>query len=1112
MKKIFLNSRRCCSSIINKYRIQNHRENILSRPDSYIGSTKFLRNDKLLLYNEKLNQMVKSDVNYVPGFLKIYDEILVNAADNKQRDPKMTKIEIVVDKESSLIKIRNNGKSIPVEIHPSMNLFIPTLVMGHLLTSSNYDDYERRIVGGRNGYGAKLCNIYSKKFTVVAMDCNVGKKFTQTWYDNMSRCDEPIIEDIKCYDGLEDYTEVSFIPDLEKFKIEHFDDDVINILKKRAYDMAGTCDDVQVFFNNEMLNVSNFEEYVKIHLTENKEMLKKFKCDRWEIFVTESSHGFHQVSYVNNIATLNGGTHVDYVTDQIISIIKKLIKKKLEISHQQSLITKLKNFHIKNNLIVFIKCSIENPSFSSQTKEQLISKSSEFGSTCNISESFVSEFLESSNIYENVLMSLKNAPIKKDGIKKNISFHPKLEDAVYAGTSSSKECSLFLTEGDSAKALAVAGLSVIGREYNGVFPLKGKIINVRDLTFEEAMKNIEFQNIVKIINLKKNFNYSLPSNMDTLRYGKVILFADQDLDGIHIKGLVINLFHKFWPQLIEMGFVKGFRTPLIKAKRGSEVINFYNKFEFDEWVKEVDNLSKYKIKYYKGLGTSTTVEAKEYFENINSNLIAYTCNDEIDHLSIESSFKRSLTMDRKIMIKNHIAKNTSTNLENSLTDFVNNDLADFFKHDLKRSIPNVVDGLKISQRKILYTMFKKFENEEIKVNQLAGATAHHSLYHHGEKFLTDAIVKMAQNFVGCGNINLLKPIGQFGTRTTGGDDAASGRYIYTSLESITRILFPKEDDDLLEYLNDESQIIEPSFYVPIIPMVLVNGSKGIGSGWKTSIYSYNPKDIVSNILRMIDNKDPLEMIPFYRNFKGSIEKTSRDGVYKIMGISKLINRIDNNITRIEITELPIGMWTDKFKEKYLQPLYDKKILLSYRELHKNGNVHFILDLKKSKTPIKTFDLTSTINTNNMMLFNDKDDLTHYKTTNEIFYDFFEVRKKLYQRRREKELGNLEKYLIYFKSQKNFIETVLNDRMLLSNKSKEDIIRYLQVKGFPSNPLKKDNNYDYITNIPFYQFTSVEIEKLNKKIVDREEKINLLKSLSWKDLWRLDLEKFQLTYK
>ena len=180
-------------------------------------------------------------------------------------------------------------------------------------------------------------------------------------------------------------------------------------------------------------------------------------------------------------------------------------------------------------------------------------------------------------------------------------------------------------------------------------------------------------------------------------------------------------------------------------------------------------------------------------------------------------------------------------------DFIDKELILFSRYDNTRSSPCVIDGFKPSQRKVLYGAFKRKLTSEIKVIQFSGYVSEHTAYHHGEASLNGTIISMAQDFVGSNNVNLLVPSGQFGSRLLGGKDAASPRYIYTYLSPITRLIFKEEDDALCRYLVDEGQRIEPDYYLPIIPMVLVNGSEGIGTGYSTTIPNYNPVDIVNYI-------------------------------------------------------------------------------------------------------------------------------------------------------------------------------------------------------------------------------------------------------------------------
>lgn len=222
--------------------------------------------------------------------------------------------------------------------------------------------------------------------------------------------------------------------------------------------------------------------------------------------------------------------------------------------------------------------------------------------------------------------------------------------------------------------------------------------------------------------------------------------------------------------------------------------------------------------------------------------------------------------------------------------------------------------LNFTVSQVLFTCIKRNDKREIKVAQLAGSVAEHSAYHHGEASLAMTIVNLAQNYMGSNNINLLEPRGQFGTRLAGGKDSASPRYIFTKLSPLTRMIFHPHDDLLLKHEYDDSQKIEPVWYIPIIPMILVNGADGIGTGWMTKIPNYNPREIVRNIRKMLDGEESEDLIPWYKNFRGTIEYCG-DQRYVVSGEIAIVGN-----ERVEITELPVGTWTQNYKENVLEPM------------------------------------------------------------------------------------------------------------------------------------------------------------------------------------------------
>lgn len=1142
-------------SVERIYQKKTQLEHILLRPDTYIGSTEPVKQAMWVVEEE--GNMVNREITYVPGLYKIFDEILVNAADNKQRDPKMNMIKITIDPENNLIGIWNNGKGIPVVEHKTEKVFVPALIFGTLLTSSNYDDSEKKVTGGRNGYGAKLCNIFSTKFTVTTACKEYKKKFKQTWSNNMGKTTNSRITE---FDGS-DYTEVTFHPDLQKFHMSHLDKDTVALLTRRAYDMAGVSG-VKVFLNGKKLPITTFQTYCNLYLkdkvTESGAPLKivyEKVNDRWEVGVCMSEKGFNQVSFANGIATTKGGRHVDYIADQIITQLIDKIKKKNKGGMA------VKPFQIKTHLWVFVNSMIENPSFDSQTKENMTLQVKKFGSSCKLSDKFIKE-ANNCGIVESIQQWMKFKQQTQLDKKCHATKHnkikgvPKLDDANNAGSKYSQECTLILTEGDSAKSLAVSGLGVVGRDRYGVFPLKGKLLNTREATHKQIMENAEINNIIKILGLQYKNKYEDPESLKKLRYGKLMIMADQDQDGSHIKGLVINFIHNNWPNLLKHNFVEEFITPIVKASKSKESFSFFSLPEFEEWKQATDNWKSYKVKYYKGLGTSTMKEAKEYFSDMRRHRIGFKYSGPQDDVAIELAFSKKKVDDRKEWLTEWLAERKSRRetglgeiyLYNkdtrnvTYTDFVNKELVLFSNADNNRSIPSMVDGLKPGQRKVIFTSFKKYEKREIKVAQMAGAVAENSAYHHGEMSLMSTIVGLAQNFVGSNNLNLLQPIGQFGTRLHGGKDAASARYIFTQLSPLARLLFPANDDALLTQLYDDGQRIEPEFYVPIIPMVLVNGSEGIGTGWSTKMCNYNVREIVANIRRLIAGEDPEPMKPQYKNFKGTIEEIEPNR----FACSGEIAVTDDDT--IEITELPIRTWTQPYKENVLENMLHgtEKVppsILDYKEYHTDTTVKFVIKMNKDKLRKaeeeglhKFFKMQTTLTQSSTLVLYDSGGVIHkYDNVEEILREFFQLRLDTYQRRKDYLEGMLEAESGKLNNQARFIMEKIEGEVIIENKAKREMIQQLVRRGYDSDPVKswkkaqdklnqeeeeeeEDDDgastasddgpdYNYLLGMQLWSLTK---EKKDALLKQKEEKAKELADLRRKTpnmLWKDDLDAF-----
>jgi len=1075
-----------------QYRKHTHREHILNLPDTYIGSIENAAEDYFVVEGD---QFVNKTINpFNPGFYKLFDELLVNAHDHvvrlrqRKSDNLVKKIDVSIE-ENKTITIRNDGESIDVERHPEYGVYIPQMIFGELLTSTNYDKDEKKLVGGKNGYGVKLVNIFAKKLVVTIVDGKRQLKYTQTFENNMSKVHDPVIKPSK----VKSYVELSWTPDFTRFgwKTEDIPTGLLEVMKRRTFDTAMTVGkDVRVTWCDTPLKFRDLTNYASWYLPKDTACITDTPQVGWQIAIADNPFDkVFSVSFVNGIWT-RSGKHVDEITNQLVTHICSYLESKKKIKVKPSL--------VKDSLAVFIHCEVENPSFSSQTKEVMTTKVN-----CKLDEAFLKKVITKLKVVEKVLeqQNVKDTKenSKTDGKKSSkITGIPKLDDAVYAGTAKSHECSLILTEGDSAKAMALSGLSQDQRKYYGVYPLRGKVLNVKDTSGKKVEQTEEIANLKKILGLESGKSYK---DIHSLRYGKILIMTDQDYDGSHIRGLLINVFHELWHTLFQIpGFITYMSTPIVKATKGSKMMSFYTQYDYEEWRK-TDQSKGWKVKYYKGLGTSTRDEAKEYFKDMNIVKFSYTGKDS--DKSIELAFNKSQADDRKEWLKTYSRENIVNAPPDSFLpyqEFIDKDLIHFSNYNLERSIPNVMDGLKTSQRKILYSAFKRNLKNEIRVAQFAGYVSEHSGYHHGEASLNEAIIGMAQDYVGTNNIPWLVPQGQFGTRLVGGKDSASPRYIHTYLQPYIQTLVPSDDFDCLTYRDDDGLPVEPEWYSPILPMLLINGCRGIGTGYSTFIPQFNPDDLKKMLLQWLQSGTGLDsqLTPYYKGFRGSIAKDPK-GDYIVKGVWKIEKG------EMIITEFPVGTWTSDFRES-LDKLVSDGSIKDYSDTSTDTDIHVKVKLGTSAQCVEKL-LIDKLKLTNMHAFNSKCVIHKYASPNEILHEFAHVRLEMYTKRRELLLKMLREKLPYHENVVRFIKQQCepSPRPDLRRKTLEECEKLLTAEKF----LKIKDGYDYLLDLPIKSLTLKNAQKHEKDLEDLKQKITEIQAMTPKQMWVTELNKLHI---
>ena len=1206
---------------LGKYQKMTDREHILKKPDTYIGTIEptdtmeYVMDvapaaaldatalDATAAATAAPALLTRRNITYIPGLYKLFDEGMVNMRDHVVRQAQavadgkpdalpVTTLEVEIDPADGTIHMTNDGNGIDVAQHPEHKLWIPEMIFGHLRTSTNYDENKKeKIVGGKNGFGFKLVLIWSVWGRVETVDHVRGLKYTQEFRNNLSEIAPPVITKSK----VKPYTRVSFRPDYARFGLagNNLTADMAALFLKRTYDIAAVTDKtVKVKYNGALIPVRHFQQYVDLYIGakgggEGGSVKRIYETPdpRWEYVVClTTTDEFAHISFVNGIYTPRGGKHVEYITNQIVRKLAEVIKKKKKVD--------VKPNTIKEQLMLFLRCDIENPSFSSQTKDELGTAVANFGSSCKVSDEFI-EKLAKMGVMDAAcaLTEVKDtkAAKKTDGVKtKTIRGIPKLIDANYAGSADkSAQCTIILCEGDSAKAGIISGLSKEDRNFIGVYPMKGKLFNVHGETTKRISDNREIAEIKQILGLETGKTYTPADVATRLRYGKVLFMTDQDLDGAHIQGLGINLFQTEWPSLTKMpGFIGFMNTPILKARRGAqEEVLFYNDGEFEAWKKQFPDAvvpAGWTTKYYKGLGTSTGKEFKEYFEHKKMVSFVHTGKESDDHLDM--AFNKKRADDRKEWLANYSREAFLDTSKPAIPyeEFIDRGLIHFSIYDNERSIPNLMDGLKISLRKILYAAFKKGGlKTEIKVAQFSGYVSEHSAYHHGEASLNAAIVGMAQNFVGSNNINLLEPNGQFGGRLQGGKDSASERYIFTQLNKLTRLIYRQEDDAVLSYIDDDGQMVEPIYYAPAIPMILVNGSKGIGTGFSTDIMQHNPLQIIAYVRAMLATTSVADrpvIEPYFKGFKGTIRNIATSGTSGTSGApatnvasatsgaaasasgapasasatsgaatshvaAKYIIKGTYEIVadrKVRITELPIGTWTDDYKE-FLEKLMETPaasekdktstppVLKEYSDMSTDTVVDItvtfhpsyphtpkdlqavIVDAEAGTNKLeKLLGLFTTQSTTNMNLFDAHEKLRKYATIYDIIEDYYVERLALYAKRKAAMLAQLANELRVLTNRARYIQEILDDKLELRRQTKEAIFAKMTAHGYEH--IDGDVEFKYLLKMPMDSVTDENVKNLLAERDSKRAQHQGLSDTSIQALWTRDLDELEVEYR
>lgn len=892
------------------YEKLEHRDQIYLRPDTYLGNDAQIPIERWLFDLTQM-KMRRAQMLLPDAVERLFLEVLANAGDNVYRSRDEFKvdagqIEILMD--TTTISVKNGGVPIPVEIHPKHQIYTPELIFGHLLTSSNYNDSKRRTLIGKNGYGAKLTNIFSKQFMIIVCDGTRKLRYQQVWNENMTVRGEP---DVTPYQG-ESSVQVVYTLDFARFGYTEYPEEAFFLFAKHAADVCFTCK-VPVSFNGMTFQVQDVKDYAALYFGNERSSIAYYEWPEGtettnkkgglvmakdptvipdlEICVVDTPDAGEVLSYVNGLTTPEGGAHVEAVMKSLSTAILEAIngtskKKKKDDKKDEKKEIKLTMSDVRPHLSIILGCRINQPKFNNQAKTKLLSPAPKVSIPDKILQSMIKWDLIM-RLYSALEAKMFKQLAKSDGKKRRHITLKKGEDANLAGGVKSRECILYVVEGGSAMGYAqnMIDLAANGPDYIGLFPMKGKPLNVMNATAQDIIENEELKELKKMLGLREELDYRLEENFSTLRYGHFMIMADSDVDGKHIIGLVLNFFHCRYPSLLARNYVMYLRTPTLRVYKSKQVHKFYNQREYDTWKAATPDYKSWTHKYYKGLGTSSDEDVADDFKSPRVVVCLY---DDQAPDSFRLAFDEKLADERKKWLAQWKPIFEVEDMQmQPISAFIQHEMIQFSLEDLHRSLPRLLDGLKLVQRKVIWAMLLKWSSQgkpekglkrslkEMKLVQFAAFVMDQCNYHHGDKSMSDTIIGMIQDFVGMNNMPYFTKKGQFGTRKHGGSDAAASRYPNTYPEWWIPYIFRREDMPLLKPVVEDGKPVEPETFLPIIPMTLVNGADGIGTGHSTFVPNHNPLDQVQWIRARITGQSLPEVLPWYRGFKGSINLVNR---------------------------------------------------------------------------------------------------------------------------------------------------------------------------------------------------------------------------------------------
>ena len=1104
------------------------REWLLKRPDTFLGSME-CEDTTFPLFHEG-DAVEWTTVNLSPAMVQLFLELIVNALDNAERDDSQTFVSIEFDPVLGKFEVKNDGSAPPVSKLPGTDRYKITGCWGGFQCGNNFNDDKKRKTSGRNGVGAAAANTFGKEMIVSVHNVLAKQHFTQKWEKNMSVVHPPIIRDsanksnevkVTWYPDFklllkgQDY--IRYSPSSSSLPVETSTPvGLVEMVSYMAYCASlSVKDGIKVKLNKKLIKISTTEHFCKklggispvANDTMNVDGENVFSVSvaAWGEKRPSISPGGVTMGFVNTTPS-SEGSHADYVVNKICILLKDFANEKKRKDDPPMTVT---SGWLRENACIVLKVRIDKPRYKSQRKHALDTPQRDWGWSWTPSDDFLKS-LKKSSLVQMIIDSSRHKSdanatksVKISGRKAGLT-NPKYEPAQELFKGKSVLC---VTEGDSAKNFVIAGISEVGRKHYGVYPIRGKFRNVRDLTPSKITENKEARELLQILGLTPN-KKDVEHTHDTVKklpYSELMVISDQDVDGTHIAALIYNMVDVCAPSLLKIkpNFVCRFATSLIRVKvpKISQEIGFYSEVEYEIWRKEREEAGESlgKASYYKGLGTSSAQLAKEYFRNLRKNKIYLTHTGPPCSESLDLFFNKDRADDRKQFLNEQVDPSAYVDYSQpnvSVEKFVHNELLPAYAGAaIERAIP-ALDGLNNARRKILWGARSiNLTKDALSVANAAGKISSETNYHHRGKAMEDAIIGMAADFAGCGNINLFVPEGQFGTRHS--HEAASAAYPKTILNSpIQNLVYPPLDNPILEYVFDEGRSVEPKMYVPIIAMPLCFGADGIAVGWSTKCPAYHPIDLIEAAESILNGTDMPTLVPWYRGFGGEIS-AQEDGSFLVRG------KCERTGDDVHVTEVPPFKETDAYKEDWLkdESLAPGGVIAG--DNHDDRRVHIILKKCKDlgENPLKSLGLEHRLKLSNVHFLNLEGKVQQYTTPEMIVRDHAKVRLETYSKRIAYQIKCCEEEATLMEEKARFIQLCVDRQLDIQSYNDDDEVSDALLKfGFHD----KTRHSDFL-KMPLSSLNRKRVASLMEASMKKQEELRRLRELTPQSAWKKELE-------